>query len=65
MREREKERRVRRWASVLRRIAGMPDYQAYIAHLREHHPECPIPDEKEYFALYLEGRYRAGGSRCC
>jgi len=55
----------RRWSAVLKRIAGMPDYKAYVEHLRERHPACAIPTEKEYFELYLDGRYRGGGGRCC
>ena len=55
----------RRWASMLRRIAGMPDYQAYIAHLHQCHPDRPVPTEREYYELYLDGRYRNGGGRCC
>lgn len=51
--------------STFKRIAGMPNYEAYLTHLREKHPECAIPTEREYYDLYLEGKYRAGGSRCC
>jgi uncharacterized short protein YbdD (DUF466 family) len=51
--------------STVKRIVGMPNYEAYVAHLRDHHPECAIPTEREYYNLYLEGRYKAGGSRCC
>jgi uncharacterized short protein YbdD (DUF466 family) len=43
----------------------MPDYQAYLEHLRRHHPEHPIPSEREYFTLYIESRYGNGPSRCC
>lgn len=56
------------WASVantIRRIAGMPDYQAYIAHLRAVHPGFPIPTERQYFDEYLKGRYESGPTRCC
>lgn len=49
----------------LKRIAGMPNYEAYVEHLRACHPECPVPSEREYYELYLKGRYEGGGMRCC
>ena len=52
-------------AAIFKRIVGMPNYTAYVAHLRAAHPDCAIPSEREYYDLYLEGKYRAGGSRCC
>lgn len=54
-----------RLTATLKRIVGMPNYEAYVAHLREHHPECPLPSEREYFAIYLKGRYEGVGNRCC
>jgi uncharacterized short protein YbdD (DUF466 family) len=57
--------RLQRLVATVRRIAGMPDYAAYVAHLREHHPECPVPNEREFFVMYLERRYQGTGSRCC
>ena len=51
--------------SVVRRIVGMPDYQAHIAHLRAAHPERSLPTERQYFDEYLKGRYESGPTRCC
>ena len=51
--------------AVLRRIAGMPDYAAYVVHLHTHHPGCPIPSEREFFADYVKHRYEDGPTRCC
>ena len=48
-----------------RRIVGMPDYPAYVKHLRQVHPSWPIPSEREFFALYLQTRYGDGPTRCC
>lgn len=48
-----------------RRIVGMPDYPAYVRHLRQVHPSWPIPSEREFFALYLQTRYGDGPTRCC
>jgi len=50
---------------AFRRVVGMPNYEAYVGHLRDKHPECAIPTEREYFDLYLKGKYGAGTSRCC
>jgi uncharacterized short protein YbdD (DUF466 family) len=51
--------------TALRRIAGMPDYCAYVAHLRDQHPGCQVPTEREYYETYLQGRYNGGFHRCC
>ena len=51
--------------TIVKRIAGMPNYEAYLEHLRTCHPECPLPSEGEYYELYLKGRYEGGGMRCC
>ncbi len=53
-------------ANTFRRIVGMPNYAAYVAHLRDKHPECAIPSEREYYDMYLDAKYNGGpGSRCC
>jgi uncharacterized short protein YbdD (DUF466 family) len=54
-----------RVASVFRRIAGMPDYEAHLEHLRQHHPECPIPTRREFYERFVESRYQEGPTRCC
>ena len=51
--------------SFLRRIAGMPDYELHLRHLRQCHPEQRVPSEREYFEEYLRTRYQAGPTRCC
>lgn len=50
---------------ALRRIAGMPDYAAYLAHVAERHPGRAPLSEREFFAEYLRGRYEGGPTRCC
>ncbi len=54
-----------RLASILRAISGMPDYRAYVKHLRHCHPERGIPSQSEYYADYLRMRYGEGPTRCC
>jgi uncharacterized short protein YbdD (DUF466 family) len=57
--------RVRAGLSDLRRVAGMPDYDAHVAHLRRCHPDRALPTRREYFEQYLLARYGDGPTRCC
>ena len=57
--------RLRALIGALRRVAGMPDYGAYVAHLRRCHPDQPVPSEREFFAAYVSARYGDGPTRCC
>ena len=50
---------------VIRRVAGMPDYEAFVEHVRSCHPEQSIPDRREFYEQYLQSRYGEGTSRCC
>jgi uncharacterized short protein YbdD (DUF466 family) len=51
--------------AAFRRICGMPDYGAYVAHLRAHHPEREVPSEREFYQEYVQARYGDGPTRCC
>jgi uncharacterized short protein YbdD (DUF466 family) len=50
---------------IVRRVFGMPDYEAYVAHLRRCHPERPIPSERRFYDEWVKHRYEDGPSRCC
>jgi uncharacterized short protein YbdD (DUF466 family) len=50
---------------ALRRIAGMPDYAAYIEHLRRCHPGQPLPSEQQFFSDFVRTRYGDEPTRCC
>jgi uncharacterized short protein YbdD (DUF466 family) len=50
---------------LLRRLAGMPDYDAHVEHLRRCHPDQPLPSRREFFEAYVAARYGAGPTRCC
>lgn len=55
-----------RAVTIGRRIfIGLPDYDAYVAHLRSHHPERQVPSYAEFFRERQAARYRGGGGRCC
>lgn len=51
--------------AFLRQLAGMPDYPAYLEHLRHHHPGTPAPTERQFYEHYLKARYGDGPTRCC
>ena len=51
--------------TVLRRIAGMPDYVAHVEHLRRCHPGQPVPTERQFYDEFTRARYGDGPTRCC
>jgi uncharacterized short protein YbdD (DUF466 family) len=51
--------------SAIRRVAGMPDYQAYLEHLRRRHPDRSVPTEREFYEEWVRARYADGPTRCC
>jgi uncharacterized short protein YbdD (DUF466 family) len=59
---------VRVWLRLVqaaRLCCGVPDYDAYVAHLQEKHPERPVPDYATFFRQRQDARYGKGGFRCC
>lgn len=44
---------------------GQPDYATYVAHLRERHPERPVPSREAFFREREQARYGRGRTRCC
>lgn len=57
--------RVERVLRLVRRVSGMPDYAAYVEHLRRCHPERPVPSARQYYDDYVHARYADGPTRCC
>ena len=55
----------RRFARAARLAVGIPDYEAYVAHRRQHHPGEPVMSYEEFFRERVGARYRKGSSRCC
>ena len=53
-------------AKATARLAnGLPDYDAYVAHVRAAHPGA-TPMTREQFAIErMDARYGRGRSRCC
>jgi uncharacterized short protein YbdD (DUF466 family) len=48
-----------------RLAVGVPDYDAYVAHLRARHPDRAPMDRAAFFAERMQARYGRGRSRCC
>jgi uncharacterized short protein YbdD (DUF466 family) len=46
-------------------MIGVPDYDTYLAHMRQHYPECTPLDPQTFERDRLTARYKATGSRCC
>jgi len=61
----DRSRLLQRIAAAIRAIAGMPDYDAYVAHLRRCHPERPVPTARRFYDEFVERRYGEGPTRCC
>ena len=57
--------RFRPLGSLLRSVSGMPDYEAYVEHLRHHHPEQPLPTRRQFYEEFLLSRYGDAPTRCC
>lgn len=54
-----------RAAWAVRRVIGAPDYERYVAHVRDAHPGT-APLSRDAFAHdVLARRYERPGSRCC
>lgn len=56
------------WRELVRgaRMAvGIPDYDAYVAHMRRRHPGQAPMSREAFFAERLQARYGRGRSRCC
>ena len=58
----------RAWCAAARaaRLAiGIPDYEVYVAHIREHHPGAPPMDRGAFVLERMQARYGKGRARCC
>ena len=54
-----------RLRAAYHRIFDVPDYGAYLQHMREHHPEATPLSEREFAAQFVDRRYGKKGPRCC
>ena len=58
-------RALRSTGAVVRRVIGVPDYEHYLAHVRECHPETSPMSRVEFEQSRLDQRYSRPGQRCC
>jgi len=56
---------IRGLRQTLRLIAGLPSYDAYLAHLRRHHPEKTPLTEAEFARDRQAARFGGSNARCC
>ena len=57
--------KIDRAACILRRVIGVPDYDLYLAHMREHPPGTAPLTREEFTSQRLTDKYSRPGSRCC
>jgi uncharacterized short protein YbdD (DUF466 family) len=59
---------VRAWRAARqlgRSVIGVPDYDAYLRHCREHHAGREPMTYAEFFTDRQGARYKGTGGRCC
>ena len=57
---------VRALRDTARLMVGVPSYDAYCAHMAEHHPDREPMSERTFFRNRQDARYgSAGGGKCC
>lgn len=54
-----------RAVQTARLCCGVPDYEAYVKHQREHHPEREVSSYETFFRERQVARYKGTGGRCC
>jgi len=54
-----------RTAKVLRRIIGAPDYDTYVAHVRECHAGTTPMTREAFEQSRMDDKYSRPGQRCC
>jgi uncharacterized short protein YbdD (DUF466 family) len=55
----------RRAVEIARLAIGVPNYEAYLAHMRERHPAARVMSYVEFFNERQASRYRNDRHRCC
>ncbi|HKW11636.1 MAG TPA: YbdD/YjiX family protein [Gemmatimonadaceae bacterium] len=54
-----------RAAAVVRRIIGVPDYDTYLAHMHDRHPDVVPLSRDRFTAMQMQARFEKPGARCC
>ena len=45
-----------------RLMVGVPDYQTYVEHMRQHHPDLEAMDAKTFYRHCVDSRYPSSGN---
>lgn len=45
-----------------RLMVGVPDYQTYLEHMRQHHPDLEAMDVKTFYRHCVDSRYPSSGN---
>jgi uncharacterized short protein YbdD (DUF466 family) len=56
---------VSRIRETSRLMVGVPDYDRYVAHVANTHPDQPVMSYREFFDNRQQARYGVGMKRCC
>jgi uncharacterized short protein YbdD (DUF466 family) len=43
-------------------MVGVPDYQTYLEHMRQHHPDLEAMDAKTFYRHCVDSRYPSSGN---
>ncbi|MBP2300582.1 YbdD/YjiX family protein [Azospirillum picis] len=46
-------------------MVGVPDYDTYVAHMQDRHPDKPVMSYSEFLDNRMGARYGAGKAGCC
>jgi len=46
-------------------VVGIPDYESYLVHMAEHHPNEKVLSRQEFCARAIDRKYGKNGPRCC
>jgi uncharacterized short protein YbdD (DUF466 family) len=50
---------------AMRLMVGFPDYDTYVTHIRETHPDREPMTYEEFFRERQNARYGSGAGKCC
>ncbi|MXN76333.1 putative selenoprotein [Burkholderia sp. 4701] len=50
---------------ALRLMVGVPDYDTYVAHMRDTHPDREPMTYEAFFRERQNARYGSGAGKCC
>jgi uncharacterized short protein YbdD (DUF466 family) len=52
---------------AMRLMVGMPEYDTYVSHMENNHPDQPVMSYEDFFRERQQARYGGDGrvGRCC